>query len=81
MFTVKRPPNKGLFTGYWKDMSGKRIRRIYRSEYPEIYRLHRLCKEVEAATPSPTTAVYRVPQGWVRTSFPGVPTFHPDQRI
>ena len=49
--------------------------------HAELYRLHRLCKEVEAATPAPSSAVYRVPQGFVRTSFPGVPTFYPEHKL
>jgi hypothetical protein len=46
---VKRNPNAGLFNGYWLNMDGTKQRRIYRSEYPELYRLHRLCSEVEAS--------------------------------
>jgi hypothetical protein len=42
---VKRGP--GLFNGYWLDMAGNKIRRIYRSEYGELYRLHRLCAMYE----------------------------------
>lgn len=37
----------GLFNGYWLDMQGKKIRRIYRREYPELYRLHRICSMYE----------------------------------
>ena len=81
MLTVKRPLNKGLFHGHFTDLDGKKIRRVRRSEYAELYRLHRLCKEVEAATPAPSSAVYRVPQGFVRTSFPGVPTFYPEHKL
>ena len=29
----------GLFNGFWLDLSGKKIRRIRRDEYPELYRL------------------------------------------
>ena len=38
---MKRNPRAGLFTGYWTTLDGKKIRRIYRSEYGELYRLHR----------------------------------------
>jgi hypothetical protein len=38
---VKRGP--GLFNGFWTTLDGKVIRRIYRSEYGELYRLHRIC--------------------------------------
>ena len=37
----RRPTRAGLFTGWWTDLDGKKVRRIYRSEYPELYRLHR----------------------------------------
>lgn len=40
----KRP---SLFNGYWHDMEGNKIRRIWRKEYGELYRLHRLCVEYE----------------------------------
>ncbi len=36
-----------LFNGFWTTLEGERIRRIYRSEYPELYRLHRLCERYE----------------------------------
>jgi hypothetical protein len=42
---MKRGP--GLFTGYWLDMKGNRLRRIYRNEYGELYRLHRICSQYE----------------------------------
>ena len=35
----KKPP--GLFNGWWTDLRGNRIRRVYRSDYPELYRLWR----------------------------------------
>lgn len=31
----------GLFNGFWLDLSGERIHRIRRDEYPELYRLWR----------------------------------------
>lgn len=37
----RRPANSGLFTGWWTSLDGKKIRRIRRDEYPELYRLHR----------------------------------------
>jgi hypothetical protein len=37
----------GLFNGWWLDMAGRKIRRIYRNEYPELYRLHRICSSYE----------------------------------
>lgn len=39
--------NPGLFNGYWLDMQGNKIRRIYKAEYPELYRLHRICSTYE----------------------------------
>ena len=42
MSPKRRNPNAGLFNGYWLDTNGKRIRRLVRSEYPELYRLHRI---------------------------------------
>jgi hypothetical protein len=38
---MKRNARAGLFTGWWTDLDGTKIRRIYRSEYPELYRLHK----------------------------------------
>jgi hypothetical protein len=29
----------GLFNGYWYDVDGRKLRRIRRSEYAELYRL------------------------------------------
>jgi hypothetical protein len=37
----RRPVSAGLFTGFWTDLSGKRIRRIRRDEYGELYSLWR----------------------------------------
>jgi hypothetical protein len=37
----RRNPKAGLFTGWWTDLDGKRLRRIHRHEYPELYRLWR----------------------------------------
>lgn len=33
---------KGAFVGWWTDLAGNRLRRIHRSEYPELYRLLKL---------------------------------------
>lgn len=35
----KRHPRAGLFNGYWTDLAGKKLGRVRRSEYPELYRL------------------------------------------
>jgi hypothetical protein len=45
--TVGCVKRQGLFNGWWLDMAGNRIRRIYRNEYPELYRLHRICTAYE----------------------------------
>jgi hypothetical protein len=58
---VKRGP--GLFTGYWLDMKGNRLRRIYRSEYGELYRLHRICREYEKTDASRVTRPREAPIG------------------
>lgn len=67
----KRSPNAGLFTGYWLDMAGNRIRRIYRSEYPELYRLHRLCLESVPSVPLAADRWVRTEGGYAKLSFPG----------
>lgn len=36
----RRNTRQGLFCGYWLSMDGSRQRRIYRSEYAELYRLN-----------------------------------------
>jgi hypothetical protein len=38
---MSRRATPGLFAGWWTDLNGKRIRRIRRSEYAALYRLHR----------------------------------------
>jgi len=40
---VKR---EGLFHGYWLSMDGKRIGRIRRSEYAELYRLWAVHRDI-----------------------------------
>jgi len=50
---VKRK-SPGLFNGFWLDMAGKKIRRIYRSEYGELYRLERLGRELGLQKPGRT---------------------------
>lgn len=42
-----KPKRPSLFNGYWLDMDGNQIRRIWRKEYPELYRLHRICSMYE----------------------------------
>lgn len=37
---------KGAFNGWWLDMAGRKIRRIYRNEYGELYRLLALGKRL-----------------------------------
>jgi hypothetical protein len=44
---IVRPKGSGLFNGWWLDMAGKKLRRIRRNEYPELYRLHRVCSDYE----------------------------------
>ena len=72
---MRRPTNQGLFPGYWTDLAGKKLRRVRRDEYPELYRIHRLCAEVEASTEPPTTRYFRTPRGTARVSWPGVPAW------
>jgi hypothetical protein len=43
---IVRPKGPGLFNGWWLDMGGKKLRRIRRNEYPELYRLHRIGREL-----------------------------------
>jgi hypothetical protein len=43
----RKPQRSGLFNGWWLDMQGRRVERIKRDEYPELYRLHRICAEQE----------------------------------
>ena len=43
---MKRNPRAGLFNGYWLDMQGNRIRRIYRTSTGELYRLERKHQDV-----------------------------------
>ena len=38
---MKKNPRAGLFSGWWYDMDGKKLRRIRKDEYPTLYRLHR----------------------------------------
>jgi hypothetical protein len=72
----RRNPNAGLFGQWWLDMEGNRIRRIQRSEWPELYRLHRLCSEVEASVPEcPVRRWLPLEGGYAEISFPGVPRF------
>ena len=73
---MKRKPNQGLFPGYWTDLAGKKLRRVRRDEYPELYRIHRLCAQVEATIEPPTTRYYSVAGGTARISWPGVPTWY-----
>jgi hypothetical protein len=44
---VKRGP--GLFPAWWTDPEGKRLKKITRREFAELYRLHRLCTQLERA--------------------------------
>ena len=74
---MRRKPNQGLFPGYWTDLAGKKLRRVRRDEYPEMYRLHRLATEVEATLEPSATRYYSVPGGTARISWPGIPTMHP----
>jgi hypothetical protein len=73
----RRNPNAGLFNGYWLNMDGTKIRRIRQNEYPELYRLHRLCSEVEASVPECPVVRRWLPLegGYAEISFPGVPRF------
>jgi hypothetical protein len=64
-----------LFNGFWLDAGGNRIRRIYREEYPELYRLHRLCLEVERANGHQARRWYRLDDGYALVTFPGTPRF------
>ena len=34
-----RNPRAGLFCGTWTDLAGKKIRKVQRQEYGELYRL------------------------------------------
>lgn len=43
-------PNQGLFNGYWFDLSGSRIRKLRRNEYPELYRLWREHRDIREGT-------------------------------
>ena len=36
---ARRPVKAGLFHGWWYTADGKKIRRIHRHEYPELYSL------------------------------------------
>lgn len=74
----RRRNGAGLFNGYWLNMDGTKQRRIFRSEYGELYRLHRLCLEVEASVSSPWRGERRwlpLEGGYAEISFPGIPRF------
>ena len=43
---MKRNPRQGLFNGFWTDLEGNRIRRIYREEYGPLYELVRKHKDI-----------------------------------
>lgn len=73
---MKRHPNQGLFNGHWLDLNGRKIGRIKRSEYPEIYRLHRLCTEVEAQIGYKPLRYLKVPSGTAVISWPGAPKIY-----
>lgn len=42
--------NPGLFTGWWTDLNGKRLRRVRRNEYGELYRLWAKHKDIRVGT-------------------------------
>ena len=72
----RRSPNAGLFTGWWTDLEGKRIRRIRRNEFPELYRLHRICSEQEASANALEAHRWLPAEGgYAKISFPGAPLF------
>lgn len=41
-----RKKGPGLFHGFWLDMAGRKLRRIYHSEYGELYRLWAKHKDI-----------------------------------
>ena len=43
----RRNPRAGLFVGWWFSMDGKKLRRIARHEYPELYRLNAKHQDVQ----------------------------------
>lgn len=49
----RKSKGSGLFNGHWDrvhdDEGARKHVRIQRSEYPELYRLHRLCSQIERA--------------------------------
>ena len=74
---MRRNPKAGLFNGFWTDLEGNKIRRIYRSEYPELYRLHRLCSELESTARAACSQRWIPTEGgYAKISFPGVPVFY-----